>query len=248
MAYLKDRVILLTGAASGIGLATAHVLASRGAKLSLADANPAGLSAATHEIEERCPGVALRTCVVDVRNEEQVRVWVEGAKEAWGRVDGAANVAGVIGEFEHGFRWLVSCNVSEWDFIMDINLKGVMLCMKHQLCNMSDHGAIVNASSIAGLQGRPRNAAYAASKHGVIGLTRSAAKEFGDRGIRVNAVCPSQAARISVKNTKDETLGEASWVALGRKGKAEEVAELIVYLLSDGASFITGNAVSVDGG
>ncbi|KAL5418459.1 hypothetical protein PMIN04_007328 [Paraphaeosphaeria minitans] len=109
MAYLKDRVILLTGAASGIGLATAHVLASRGAKLSLADANPAGLSAATHEIEERCPGVALRTCVVDVRNEEQVRVWVEGAKEAWGRVDGAANVAGVIGEFEHGFRWLVSC-------------------------------------------------------------------------------------------------------------------------------------------
>ncbi|KAL5418458.1 hypothetical protein PMIN04_007327 [Paraphaeosphaeria minitans] len=138
---------------------------------------------------------------------------------------------------------------------MDINLKGVMLCMKHQLCNMSDHGAIVNASSIAGLQGRPRNAAYAASKHGVIGLTRSAAKEFGDRGIRVNAVCPgmidtpmSQAARISVKNTKDETLGEASWVALGRKGKAEEVAELIVYLLSDGASFITGNAVSVDGG
>ncbi|KAL5440049.1 hypothetical protein PMIN07_011357 [Paraphaeosphaeria minitans] len=247
MAYLKDRVILLTGAASGIGLATAHVLASRGAKLSLADANPAGLSAATHEIEERCPGVALRTCVVDVRNEEQVRVWVEGAKEAWGRVDGAANVAGVIA--------LSLSNVSEWDFIMDINLKGVMLCMKHQLCNMSDHGAIVNASSIAGLQGRPRNAAYAASKHGVIGLTRSAAKEFGDRGIRVNAVCPgmidtpmSQAARISVKNTKDETLGEASWVALGRKGKAEEVAELIVYLLSDGASFITGNAVSVDGG
>ncbi|KAL5396588.1 hypothetical protein PMIN02_003082 [Paraphaeosphaeria minitans] len=247
MAYLKDRVILLTGAASGIGLATAHVLASRGAKLSLADANPAGLSAATHEIEERCPGVALRTCVVDVRNEEQVRVWVEGAKEAWGRVDGAANVAGVIAPS--------LSNVSEWDFIMDINLKGVMLCMKHQLCNMSDHGAIVNASSIAGLQGRPRNAAYAASKHGVIGLTRSAAKEFGDRGIRVNAVCPgmidtpmSQAARISVKNTKDETLGEASWVALGRKGKAEEVAELIVYLLSDGASFITGNAVSVDGG
>jgi NAD(P)-dependent dehydrogenase (short-subunit alcohol dehydrogenase family) len=146
-------------------------------------------------------------------------------------------------------------DVDEWDFIMSINLKGVMLCMKHQLQHMSDNGAIVNASSIAGLQGRPRNAAYAASKHGVIGLTRSAAKEFGERGIRINAVCPgmidtpmSQAARVPVKGGMDEALSEAARVALRRKGKAEEVAELIVYLLGDGASYITGNAVSVDGG
>ncbi|KAK7185180.1 hypothetical protein DPSP01_000822 [Paraphaeosphaeria sporulosa] len=254
MAYFKDRVILLTGAASGIGLATAHLLASRGAKLSLADANEAGLANAANEIKQQCPGVALRTSVIDVRNEAQIQMWVEGAKEAWGRVDGAANVAGVIGK-SIGVNTVADQDVSEWDFIMDINLKGVMLCMKHQLRHLSDHGAIVNASSIAGLQGRPRNAAYAASKHGVIGLTRSAAKEFGERGIRVNAVCPgmidtpmSQAARIPVKDTKDEALSEASRVALGRKGKAEEVAELIVYLLSDGASFITGNAVSVDGG
>ncbi|KAF2451832.1 NAD(P)-binding protein [Karstenula rhodostoma CBS 690.94] len=254
MPDFTNRVILLTGGASGIGLATAHLLASRGAKVSLADANAEGLGRAEKEIRERWPGVEVRGWVVDVRDEEQVRRWVEGSKEVWGRVDGAANVAGVIGK-SIGVKTVAEQDVDEWNFIMDINLKGIMLCMKHQLRHMSDNGAVVNASSIAGLQGRPRNAAYSASKHGVIGLTRSAAKEFGERGIRVNAVCPgmidtpmSQAARIPVKDTKDEALSEASRVALGRKGKAEEVAELIIYLLSDGASFITGNAVSVDGG
>ncbi|KAL1592658.1 hypothetical protein SLS60_011074 [Paraconiothyrium brasiliense] len=244
----SGRVILLTGAASGIGLATAHLLASRGANISIADANAEGLDKAEKELRARWPGVGVLPYVVDVRDEESVKRWVETTKGVWGRVDGAANVAGVIGK-SIGVKTVAEQDISEWDFIMDINLKGVMICMKHQLQHLSSPGAIVNASSIAGLQGRPRNAAYAASKHGVIGLTRSAAKEFGEKGIRVNAVCPgmidtpmSQAARIPVKGEKDEALSEAGRVALRRKGKAEEVAELIVYLLGDGASYITGNA------
>jgi len=134
-----------------------------------------------------------------------------------------------------------------------------MLCLKHQLRVMTHGGSIVNASSIAGVMGMPNNAAYAASKHAVIGLTRSAAKEVGHRGVRVNAICPGyidtpmNAKSKAIQESRDpghaEKLNKAiTKVALGRSGKAEECAELIVYLLGDGSSFITGNAVSVDGG
>ncbi|KAJ4305612.1 hypothetical protein N0V90_001143 [Kalmusia sp. IMI 367209] len=255
MSLFNGRVVALTGAASGIGLATAHLLAERGATLSLADANAEGLDKAEKEIKQRWgDGVKVLPYVVDVRNEEQVQKWIETTVQVFGRLDGAANVAGVIGK-SIGIKTIAEQDISEWDFIMDINLKGVMLCLKHQLQHISDNGSIVNASSIAGLQGRPKNAAYAASKHGVIGLTRSAAKEVGHKGIRVNAVCPgmidtpmSANARLAVKGQKDEVLAEAMQVAMKRKGKAEEVAELIIWLLGDGASYVTGNAVSVDGG
>lgn len=133
-----------------------------------------------------------------------------------------------------------------------------MLCLKHQLRHISPHGSIVNASSIAGLIGQPNNAAYTASKHGVIGLTRTAAKEAGHRGVRVNAICPGfidtpmnhksrdvAATREGGTEAREKKIGA---VALGRGGQAGEVAELIGYLLGEGASFITGNAVSVDGG
>ncbi|KAF1972482.1 3-oxoacyl-reductase [Bimuria novae-zelandiae CBS 107.79] len=254
MSEFKDRVILLTGAASGIALATAHLLASKGATLSLADVNVENLAKATEELTEKWEGVKMLSMVVDVRREEDVKKWVERTVEVFGRVDGAGNIAGVIGK-SIGIKTLAEQDFSEWDFIMDVNLKGVAHCMKYELLHMAGPGAIVNASSIAGLQGRPKNAAYAASKHGVVGLTRSVAKEVGGRGVRVNAVCPgmidtpmAQASRETKKDVKDEALVESAGVALRRRGKAEEVAELIVYLLSDRASFITGQAVSVDGG
>lgn len=140
---------------------------------------------------------------------------------------------------------------------MSVNLRGVMLCLKHQLRHISQNGSIVNASSIAGVQGMPNNAAYTASKHGVIGLTRSAAKEVGGKGVRVNAICPGyidtpmnhkSKAIQEAGGHKDNRDSKIKSVALRRSGKAEECAELIAYLLGEGASFITGNAVSVDGG
>lgn len=149
-------------------------------------------------------------------------------------------------------------SLSEWNFILSINLTGVMLCLKYQLQHISPNGSIVNASSIAGVIGMANNAAYTASKHAVIGLTRSAAKEAGKRGVRVNAICPgfidtpmqhkSQEISKSSGASMDARKKKIESVALGRGGTADECAELIVYLLGDGASFITGNAVSIDGG
>ncbi|KAF2269914.1 3-oxoacyl-reductase [Lojkania enalia] len=221
----KGKTIALTGGASGIGLATAHLLASRGANLSLADVNQSALDTAVEGIRKK-HGTEVLAMAVDVRKEEQVEEWTRKTVERFGELNGAANLAGVIGK-SIGLKGIIDQDISEWDFILDVNLKGVMLCLKSQMRAIRDGGSIVNASSIAGVQGRPNNAAYSASKHGVIGLTRSAAKEVGVRGVRVNAICP---------------------VALRRSGKANEVASLIAFLLSDESTFITGASHSVDGG
>ncbi|CAO2651937.1 Nn.00g002200.m01.CDS01 [Neocucurbitaria sp. VM-36] len=257
MALFNGRVIAITGAASGIGLATAHLLASRNATLSIADVNAAALEKAEKELKQRFPNVDILLYVLNVSREEEVQKWIETVMTVYGRLDGAANLAGVIGK-SIGLKGIDQQDISEWDFILNVNLKGVMLCLKHQLRHISDKtGSIVNASSIAGVQGMANNAAYTASKHGVIGLTRSAAKEVGHRGVRVNAICPGyietpmnhQSRDIAIANGgKEERDRRITSVALKRTGKAEECAELIVYLLGDGASFITGNAVSVDGG
>lgn len=257
MALLDGRVIAITGAASGIGLATAHLLASRNATISIADVNAAALDKAEKELRQRFPNADILPYVLNVSQEEQVQKWIETIIAVYGRLDGAANLAGVIGK-SIGLKGIDQQDLSEWDFIMNVNLKGVMLCLKHQLRHITPHtGAIVNASSIAGVQGQPNNAAYTASKHGVIGLTRSAAKEVGHRGVRVNAICPGYIETPMNHKSRDIAIANGGMearnrkitsVALKRSGRAEECAELIVYLLGDGASFITGNAVSVDGG
>ncbi|KAH7385998.1 3-oxoacyl-reductase [Pyrenochaeta sp. MPI-SDFR-AT-0127] len=256
MTLFNGRVIAITGAASGIGLATAHLLASRNATLSIADVNSVALEEAEKALKQRFPSVEILPYVLNVSKEEEVQKWIETIVNVYGRLDGAANLAGVIGK-SIGIRGIDQQDMAEWDFIMNVNLKGVMLCLKYQLQHMSDKGAIVNASSIAGVQGMANNAAYTASKHGVIGLTRSAAKEAGHRGVRVNAICPGyidtpmnhKSRDIAVANGgKEERNKKITSVALRRSGQPEECAELIAYLLGDGASFITGNAVSVDGG
>lgn len=182
------KVVALTGAASGIGLETAYLLASRGAKLSLADVQVDGLRKAKAYIEDKYQADVL-VFPLDVRQYDQVETWITETIRQFGKLDGAANLAGVIPK-TIGLKQLKDQDFDEWDFVMGINSTGVMHCLRAQLGVMADNGSVVNASSIAGTTGRANNASYCASKHAVLGLTRAAAKEVGARGIRVNAICP----------------------------------------------------------
>lgn len=187
----KDKVIAVTGAGQGMGLATAIVLAQRGASVSIADINAANLDKAKEKIQSEAPRAKVFTYTVDVSKEEAVEAWIRETVATFGRLDGAANVAGVVPDTIHNDAGLTeNLTTQEFDFMMNVNAKGVMYSMKYQLREIKDGGSIVNVSSIAGLTGRPKNASYAASKHAVLGLSRSAAKEVGPRGVRVNAICP----------------------------------------------------------
>ena len=182
------KVVTITGAAQGIGLATAHLLASRGASLCLADVQEEALEKAAAEIKAAY-GVDVIPCIVDVRNVTQVDAWIQKVIDHFGRLDGAANLAGVIGK-NLGKTGIVDQDEDEWDFLIGVNLTGVMHCLRAQMRVIEKGGSIVNAASISGLIGRPNSAAYSASKHGVIGLSRSAAKEIGKDGTRVNSIAP----------------------------------------------------------
>lgn len=185
---MAGKVIAITGGASGIGLATAKLLASRGASLSLADVSEEGLNAALKMIRSE-HDIEIMTVALDVRKPEHVNAWIKETVSRFGKLDGAANIAGVIPK-NIGQGGIAEVEDEEWAFIIGVNLTGVMHCMRAQIRSIADGGSIVNAASIAGLQGRPNNAAYSASKHGVIGLTKSAAKEIGHRGVRVNSFAP----------------------------------------------------------
>ncbi|KAL5314635.1 hypothetical protein ACEPPN_017278 [Leptodophora sp. 'Broadleaf-Isolate-01'] len=189
---LSGKVIAITGAASGIGLETAQLLASRGATLSLADVQEEALQ----QVQERLQSeyqVEVLTTTLDVRNWQQVDAWVKQTVERFGTLDGAANLAGVIPK-SLGLKDVGEQDLDEWEQVLGVNLTGLMHCLRAQLKAMaaqhSGTASIVTASSIAGTTGRRNNASYTASKHGVLGLTRTAAKEFGAMGIRVNAICP----------------------------------------------------------
>ncbi|KAF2014505.1 3-alpha--hydroxysteroid dehydrogenase [Aaosphaeria arxii CBS 175.79] len=244
---LKDKVIVITGAASGMGLETARLLASRGAKLSLADVQERPLREIESELSKS--GAQVMARVVDVSKRGDVESWIEETVRECGKLDGAANLAGVIGRQNNTAR-IEDIDDGDWDFIMGVNAKGLLHCLRAQIPNMRDGGSIVNAASILGLIGSKKSIAYVASKHAVVGMTRAAAKECGERNIRVNCFCPGpidtpmfrQSAEI--RGTKMDT----SFLALGRAADQKEVPPLIEFLLSDAASFITGNAMPIDGG
>lgn len=189
MDSLNGRVYTVTGLA-GIGLAVAKQLHAHGAKLSLADKDAATLSAAVEQINPTDPTTILTT-TVDITSAQAVNAWIERTVSHFSRIDGAANMAGAIGA-KHGIGKLIDQDDDEWDMLLRVNMTGLFYCLRAQLKSIiasTGKGSIVNASSVQGLRGFANHAAYCATKHGVVGLTRSVAKEVGEN-IRVNAVAP----------------------------------------------------------
>lgn len=250
-AILHNKVILVTGGSSGIGRATAQSLARAGARVVVADIDVDGGKSVVQDI--RREGHEAMFVAADVTKDEQVRDCLADTMSVFGRLDGAFNNAGIL---EGTFRKAADLDADTWSRVMDVNLRGVWTCMKHEIPPMLDQGAgvIINHASIAGLYGNKLvGAAYIASKHGVVGLTRAAALEYADRGLRINAICPGiiedtvMSAEIFGSLGEREQQVKALYPA-GRVGSLAEVADTVVWLFSEHSSFITGHALPIDGG
>jgi NAD(P)-dependent dehydrogenase (short-subunit alcohol dehydrogenase family) len=245
---LENKVVLVTGGGSGIGRAASLLIARQGAKVMIADYVPES-AIRTVAIIKEAGGVA--DCIAaDVSIPHQVEAMVARTVAIYGRLDGAFNNAGIEGKMADTAEYPEDV----FDRIMAINLKGVWLCMKYEIPQMlrNGGGAIVNTASGAGLVGVPLLSAYNASKHGVVGLTKTAALEYAQKNIRVNCVCPGLIDTPMVRRMVDSGgMNEQEFVAaepVRRMGKPEEIGEGVVFLLSDAASFITGHSMSIDGG
>lgn len=246
MEEMKGRTALVTGASSGIGRATALAFAQRGVRVALADVDGDGGHETLRLIRERGGDAAF--ILADVTQAGQVEAMVDEAAAIFGGLDYAFNNAGIVGTPSS----TVECTEDNWDRVIAVDLKGVFLCMKYEIPLMLKRGggAIVNMSSIAGLVGLRKNIAYVAGKHGVVGLTRAAALEYAQAGIRINALCPGF-VRTPILMLDAMPAMERRYVSaepMGRLGRPEEIAAAAVWLCSDAASFVTGHALSVDGG
>ena len=252
MGILDDRAVLITGAASGIGRATALEAYAEGARLLLSDVDAAAGEALAAEITGQGGTAVFARC--DVTNEAEVEALVARTTGELGCLDGAFNCAGILGTV----GMTTDTSLDDWRRIIDVDLNGVFLCTKHELRAMAAQGsgAILNMASAAGVIGWAGACGYVAAKHGVVGLSKSAALEFAAQGVRVNAICPSYVETPMVEDLFANLLGgDPAYVdaalanhPIGRFAKPAEIAAACVWLLSDKASFVTGTAMSVDGG
>ncbi|MBA4054475.1 MAG: short chain dehydrogenase [Marivirga sp.] len=242
----ENKVAIVTGGSFGIGKATAKAFAKRGAKVVIADWVED--YSTLKEIQNDGGSALFVKC--DISKPSDVTALISKTMETFGRLDIAVNNAGIEGATAPTHE----CTEENWDKTININLKGVWLCMKQEIPPMlkAGKGAIVNIASIAGLVGFVGLPAYVVSKHGIVGLTKTAALEYAKQGIRVNAVCPGVIRTPMVDRTtgKDKAVEKKfeEMEPVGRMGEPEEVAEAIVWLCSDAASFVTGHALAVDGG
>lgn len=245
MKSFENKVVLVTGAASGIGRATAFAFAQEGAKVVVSDSQEEAGQKTVEEIKKNQGEAFFIKC--DVSSEEEVKNLVTKTIEKYGRLDCAYNNAGIEGKPSS----TIECTSEDWDKTVNIDLKGVWLCMKYEIPEMikNGKGTIVNCSSIAGLVGFETIPAYVASKHGVIGLTQTAALEYARKNIRVNAVSPGAIHTPMLERfTQGEEEKMAEEAPMGRVGQPEEIADSVLWLCSDKSSYVTGQTIAVDGG
>jgi 2,5-dichloro-2,5-cyclohexadiene-1,4-diol dehydrogenase 1 len=245
---LQGRVIIITGATGGIGSATARLTAARGACVVLADTN----EAAGAELAAAIQGGGGRAAFIrtDVSCEDDVKAMVGAALSTFGALHAAFNNAGI----DTGHHGVADQELTQWQRNLAVNLTGIFLCMKHEVAHMltSSGGSIVNTSSTAGAVGVGTSADYVSSKHGVVGLTRSAAVDYSGKGIRVNAILPGAIetpmflSALQGHPTLRQIVEEGH--PIGRIGQPTEIAETVAWLLSDAASYITGASIMIDGG
>lgn len=248
MAQFTDKVALVTGGGSGIGEATSKELAAKGAKVVVVDLNVEAAQRVAGEIGSA--GGSAAAFQANTASKEDNEKAVRFAVDTYGKLNYAVNNAGIGGKPAPAGDF----DLDEWDKVISINLSGILYGMRYQIPAMLDAGArqsaIVNMASIHGVVAAPMSGAYTAAKHGVVGLTKNAAAEYGAQGLRINCVGPGYLSTPLLENNLDEEArnGLAAKHPLGRLGTAEEVAHMVAFLLSDEASFSTGGYYLVDGG
>lgn len=255
MNRFEDKVVLITGGGSGLGQATAIRLAKEGAKLSLVDLNEKGLEDTKQKVLEVAPNTEVLLITANVAKEEEVQNYVNQTVEKFGKIDGFFNNAGIEGKQNITENF----GVDEFEKVINVNLNGVFYGLKYVLKVMREqgYGSIVNTASVGGIRGVGNQSGYAASKHGVVGLTRNSAVEYGELGITVNAIAPGaimtpmvEASLRQLDPDNPEEAGKAfvSVNPMKRFGKPEEVANVVAFLLSDEATFVNAAVVNIDGG
>ena len=251
MTSYQDQVVLITGAGGGLGKEAAHQFGAQGAKLAISDINGKTLANTAAELEAKGYEVFYQTC--DVANEDQVKSFVDASVDKFGRIDAAVNNAGI----DPAHNLLADTPVEDYQRTMDINVKGVFLCMKYQIPHMiaQSGGSICNIASVAGVGGAPFMSVYAASKHAVVGLTKSASFEYGTKGIRVNCVCPFITMTDMFEQTldlmpdRDQAIKKLTkGAALKRPAQPEEVVQAMLFACDPKNSYMTGHELVVDGG